>query len=242
MTTRCRNLLIFLLALASPSTYAHKDCHEYFKELEVGLRVDYRDAKLFVGKVSSFRPTQSSVGMYEVESKVHDLKKLMKHPKRLNKYLEQNPIPVVIGPQDELYIIDHHHLARALDELGIPKCYYAVVADRSQLNPTDFWYFMQEKKWVYLTDQNGKTIPLAHLPTEVSALQNDPYRSLAWLVREAGGYEKVAKPFAEFEWADFFRERIRISEDPKTIKNALDEALALAHSDAASELPGYLKK
>ena len=43
---------------------------------------------------------------------------------------------------------------------------------------------------------------------KLTKLQNDPYRSLAGLVRMAGGYAKVEAPFSEFLWADFFRPRV----------------------------------
>jgi hypothetical protein len=41
----------------------------------------------------------------------------------LNAFLQKHPVPVVIGPGGQHYLIDHHHLTRAMTELGIHSCY-----------------------------------------------------------------------------------------------------------------------
>jgi hypothetical protein len=38
-----------------------------------------------------------------------------------------------------------------------------------------------------------------------AGMRDDPYRSLAALVRKSGGYEKSTRPFSEFVWANHFR-------------------------------------
>jgi hypothetical protein len=39
------------------------------------------------------------------------------------RFLYSHPVPVVVGPGGRHYLIDHHHLARAMHEKGITTCY-----------------------------------------------------------------------------------------------------------------------
>ena len=69
--------------------------------------------------------------------------------------------------------------------------------------------------------------------------KDDPYRSLAGKVRINGGFSKVSTPFAEFKWADFFRDRIAITEIDGSFENAVGDGLKLAKTCDARSLPGY---
>jgi hypothetical protein len=80
------------------------------------------------------------------------------------------------------------------------------------------------------------------LPINIRGLADDPYRGLAWAVREAGGFEKTGEPFCEFRWADFLRKRIRMARTEGAFEEALKEALALAATPEAKHLPGYRAK
>jgi hypothetical protein len=40
-----------------------------------------------------------------------------------HRFLQSHPVPVVLGPGGRHYLIDHHHLARAMHEKGIKACY-----------------------------------------------------------------------------------------------------------------------
>ncbi len=105
---------------------------------------------------------------------------------------------MVRGPRGELYMIDHHHLTRALFEIGVKSAYVAVLSDWSRESKRKFWQKMIEKKFTYLIDSNGKAIDPADLPQHIEALQDDPHRSLAYFVREQNGFTKSKKPFSEF--------------------------------------------
>jgi hypothetical protein len=70
-------------------------------------------------------------------------------------------------------------------------------------------------------------------------LRDDVYRSLAGFVRSAGGYTKTPTAFAEFAWADFFRHRITIGPTHEDFKQAVAQALTMAKSTVARNLPGY---
>jgi hypothetical protein len=39
------------------------------------------------------------------------------------RFLYNHPVPVVVGPGGRHYLIDHHHLARAMHNQGITTCY-----------------------------------------------------------------------------------------------------------------------
>jgi hypothetical protein len=77
------------------------------------------------------------------------------------------------------------------------------------------------------------------VPKRITALADDPYRSLAGELRRSGGYAKDTTPFSEFLWADFLRHRIkrRILDD--NFSDALVRALKLAKSGEAGYLPGW---
>jgi hypothetical protein len=71
-----------------------------------------RDPVLKPVSIVSLRPTQITVGLREVDDK---RKRLRKRPaKKIGKFLGHHMIPVILGPKDCSYIIDHHHLALAL--------------------------------------------------------------------------------------------------------------------------------
>ncbi len=176
--------------------------------------------------------------MIEVRDKRKRLEQLGHHERR--DYLEVHPIPAVFGPGGALHITDHHHLARALWEADIDVGLFLVEADFTDLHPQAFWVEMDTRQWVHPIDAAGKRHGVDALPKHVKGLVDDPYRSLAGYVRDAGGYVKTPTAFAEFLWADFFRHRVRIAPGREGFEAAVSEALALAHTPAARQLPGFL--
>lgn len=191
-------------------------------------------------EVSDLRPTQMNVGMIEVQRKAQKLSSMGK--KERDAFLKANPVPVVVGPspRKSLYLIDHHHLSRAVLEAGGGHVYVKVVADLSDLSREEFWVEMNKRGYVYLKNDLGQDILPSDLPKRVADLGDDPYRSLAGVVRRSGGYVKDMTPFAEFKWAAFFRERIKIGDKPKnTFDKAVTKAMQLVTSPEAEGLPGY---
>jgi hypothetical protein len=78
--------------------------------------------------ILSLRPTQMTVGMREVKEKRkrwREQKSKRKQAESLGKHM----IPVVLGPDHNHYVIDHHHLARALYDEGVKDILVTVVAD-----------------------------------------------------------------------------------------------------------------
>ena len=88
-------------------------------------------------------------------------------------------------------------------------------------------------------DHNGVRRGFDDIPSSVSDLRDDPFRSLAGELRRAGGFSKETTPFSEFLWADFLRRRIERKAVVKDFAKAMEKALALAKSQEAHYLPGW---
>lgn len=195
--------------------------------------------------VLSLRPTQFSVGLYEVAHKADTLLAMGKRKRR--KFIDENPIPVVISPKGHCYLIDHHHFLFACQLAEVPEVKIDVIKDYSaktkhrKMSYLMFWRVMHAKKWTYLYDQFGDGPRQAlYLPLDVRGMADDPYRSLAWLVRQQGGYENSTKTFFEFEWANFFRSQKLLDQHGReALNSATKKAVKLARSPAACKLPGF---
>ncbi len=190
----------------------------------------------------SLKPTQFSVGMMEVEYKTLEMQKLSK--KKRAKLVRENPIPVVISPWKELCITDHHHFLFSCWHANIHEVRVKVVKDysHSRLSYHRFWQKMARENLAYLYDQfgNGPQKSL-YLPLDIRGLADDPYRSLAWMVRKEGAFENTTQSFAEFQWADFFRQRNLLdSQGRKGFHQAVQKGIRLAQSKQARRLPGFI--
>ena len=187
--------------------------------------------------IMTLRPTQMTVGMGEVE------KKRIAWRKRAEKdgasFLAHHMIPAVIGPKDTVWVVDHHHLALALHLEGVKHVLVSTVADLSKLDKTTFMTFMDNRNWLHPYDAKGERCDPEDLPKKITKLVDDPYRTLAGEVREAGGYAKDTTPFAEFLWADFLRRRVEIKPGRGINEDIITKALVLAHSSKADYLPGW---
>jgi hypothetical protein len=196
-----------------------------------------REPTLTPVAIADLRPTQITAGFREVAQK----RRLWRErpDSKEDAFLGSHMIPVVLGPKSRLYVIDHHHLARALQEEGQEKILTNTVADLSTLTKASFWVVMDCKGWCHPYDAKGKRRDFADIPTAVADLVDDPFRSLAGELRRAGGYAKDTTPFSEFIWADFLRNRIKRRTVDADFEQALKQALALAKSKDAGYLPGW---
>jgi hypothetical protein len=204
-------------------------------------------------KLSELHPTQASVGMAEVRIKAKKLKDEIQGrsgPDFLNYLRKHNKVePIVIGPGGIFYITDHHHLARALYDLGETTTYCSVVDKLPDAKLDVFWKYMEDNNKVHLEDHNGNVITPRDLPTSIKDLRNDPFRSLAGEVRKFCGLDKDDKgssreDYLEFRWADYLRERwaqtgIAPEEIDRKFDSASKAALRLAAQKEAASLPGY---
>lgn len=188
-------------------------------------------------EIMSLRPTQMTVGMAEVERKRHSWTKRADTDGA--SFLGNHMIPCVIGPKETMWVVDHHHLALSLHLEGVKHVLVSTVADLSKLDKTTFMTFMDNRNWLHPYDADGKRCDPDDLPKKVTKLVDDPYRSLAGEVREAGGYAKDTTPFAEFLWADFYRRRLSLKAGKAIPEEVITKALVLAHSAKADYLPGW---
>jgi hypothetical protein len=188
-------------------------------------------------KVQDLRPTQMTVGMREV---VEKRKRWREHKeKKKAEFLGNHLVPVILGPKDRHYVIDHHHLARALHDEGQDEVAIAVVADLHTLDRDAFWGVLDNRGWCHPYDADGVRRTFADIPNSIGDLRDDPFRSLAGELRRLGGYSKETVPFSEFLWADFLRRRIKRRAVEKEFEQSLEKALHLAKSQEANYLPGW---
>jgi hypothetical protein len=196
-----------------------------------------RDPILKPVSIADLRPTQMSVGMREVKEKRKRLRE--RGINKIGDFLGDHMVPVVLGPDERHFVIDHHHLALALHRERIKKVLVTVVADLSEVAPEDFWHVLDQFNWVYAYDERGRRCDFSEIPNSIDKLKDDPFRSLAGELRRRGGFAKDTAPFSEFLWADFFRRRVKRKAIVKGFDAALKKAMALAKGSDARYLPGW---
>src|SRR5215472_6669850 len=181
--------------------------------------------------ILDLRPTQMTVGMREVKEKRKRFRE--KKGKKQSEMIGKHMIPVVLGPDKRYYVVDHHHLARALHDEGIKDILVTVIGDLTMVDRDAFWGVMDNKRWVYPYDAKGERRHFEDLPKSVKDLKDDPFRSLAGELRRAGGFAKDTTPFSEFLWADFLRRRMGRKGVDRDFDKAIEKALDLAKSSDA---------
>jgi hypothetical protein len=212
--------------------------------------------------VRKLQPLQGALGMVEVRAKANDIKQDCAHEW---KHLGRKPIEVIEGPDSgrgpgyNLYIVDHHHGAAAWLLAGHPEA-QCIIVDRKTSGSEQEFLANLEKDCeagpnseptpkrnckVHLEDKDGKKIAIGGLPDGLAQMGDDPYRSLAWYIRNAGGFcrsDMSSKDFAEFVWADWLRPRLNLPADwtPDNGKAAADKAMDLVTSDAAKNVSGWV--
>jgi len=187
--------------------------------------------------ILSLHPTQLTVGMREVKEK---RKRWREHKKKKqSELLGKHMIPVVLGPNERHYVIDHHHLARALHDEGVKDVLVNVIADLSMVDRDAFWGVLDNKRWAYPYDAKGERRHFSEVPKTVAELKDDPFRSLAGELRRLGGFAKDTTPFSEFLWADFLRRHLARKNVEDDFDKVLEKALVLARSKQAVYLPGW---
>jgi hypothetical protein len=196
-----------------------------------------RDPVLKPVTILSLRPTQMTVGLREVTEK-RQRWRAHKDKKRAE-LLGTHMIPVVVGPDNRNYVIDHHHLARALHDEGEEEVLVSVVADLTMVDKKAFWIVLDNHRWVYPYDAKGQRRDYSDLPKNVTGMKDDPFRSLAGELRRVGGFAKDTTPFSEFLWADFLRRRLSRKIVEADFAEAVEQALSLAKSKGAIYLPGW---
>jgi len=196
-----------------------------------------REPRIHPVSIMSLRPTQITVGMREVEAK---RKHWREHPdSKKGDFLGNHLIPVILGPKERFYVIDHHHLALALHREKVKEIATTVVADLRNLPRDAFWIYLDNRGWMHPFDERGRRRTYRELPRRIADLVDDPFRSLAGELRLYGGFAKDTTPFSEFLWADYLRRRVKRKLVSENFTEALATALKLAKSAEANYLPGW---
>ena len=189
-------------------------------------------------RIDRLRPTQMTHGERQIRQKIAAYRALSGHD--LDMAIAEKPIAIVLGPRDEPFVIDHHHVACALSRIGVKEAPFVLVRDLSALSHADFWLTLENRAWTYPFDADGRRMPFRDMPAHICDAVDDDFRSLAAFVRDAGGYDKTDVPLADFRWAELFRAHFPRPRDDAQFDALLTRAFDLARSDAAAGLPGFI--
>jgi hypothetical protein len=187
--------------------------------------------------IADLRPTQTTLGLAEVAERARKIADF--DADRRRRYLAGKAVPYVLGPGRQVFMVDHHHLVRALWSLRLEG---VVLGDRlddwSDLDPPTFWRKMKAAGRCWPIDADGNLRPFAAIPTHIEGLTDDPWRSLARRVR-GSAYADDDTPFQEFIWGAYFRSFMTRRLLDTDIDLAAETAVRLARLGEAADLPGY---
>jgi len=199
--------------------------------------MDADSSRLVTETIKQLHPTQITVGVIAVKAKIARWRQMPAGKRKA--CLASHWFPAVKGPDGAYYITDRHHTGLALQRSDVKKVQLVVLKDLSGLEPDAFWMAMDHHDWVHPYDAKGRREAFSRIPERLEDLVDDPYRSLADHVQKLGGYAQTGMPYAEFLWADFFRNRLHIQTTRAGWENATAAAVALAREERARCLPGW---
>jgi hypothetical protein len=187
------------------------------------------------------RPTQLAYGEIEVARRAAKIAAM--DAGELDKYLKKHVVPVVIGPGGRFFATDGHHTALALARANGNRAQViaTVLDDWRTLEPSVFWKRMLLAGRFFPFDEAGAgPLPAARVPDSLFALKDDPWRSLANGLANAGGYaDDAGVPYADFLWADYLRSRVSGEQIARDFDGAVAKALSLACAPEAKAMPGF---
>ncbi|WP_174874749.1 ParB-like protein [Vogesella oryzae] len=187
--------------------------------------------------LAALHPTQGGIGKLQVEDEAEALRALSAD--KLAARIRKKVIPVVIGPQGKLYLVDRHHFASALLRIGVSSASVQVIGRLPQADT--FWQQMSARHWAWLHDEHGQPLAAEALPASLAELPDYPYRTLAGRLQDDDYFSKRDEVyFVEFAWASWLGQQLHwAAVDRGNLKQQLKLARKLACSPAASQLPGY---
>ncbi|MCF5764254.1 chromosome partitioning protein ParB [Aeromonas veronii] len=187
--------------------------------------------------IDALHPTQGGVGQIQVDETQATLAGMS--AKQLDKLMKKKEIPVVIAPDGSYWLVDRHHLTKALWQQGVKDARVKVIG-RLQ-DKANFWSQMQNNHWAWLKDEKGQPLTPEQLPTSIDKLPDYPYRTLAGLLQNAGYFRKDKQVyFVEFAWASWLGKQMQwMPVDSTNLAARLQQAKRLACGSDASDLPGY---
>lgn len=187
--------------------------------------------------ITELHPTQGGVGQLQVDATARELAD--KSADQLDKLMKKKEIPVVIAPDGGYWLVDRHHLTKALWQQGVKQARVKVIA-RLQ-DKTNFWSQMQNNHWAWLKDEQGQPLTPEQLPKHIGELPDYPYRTLAGQLQDAGYFSKKDQVyFVEFAWTSWLGQQMDWQVvNAANLGDRLSQAKRLACSSKASTLPGY---
>jgi len=189
-------------------------------------------------RIDVLHPTQLTLGMREVKRRAKAMQALSRP--ELAALIARKAIPHVIGPRGRPYIVDHHHLCRALLRIDHDKVVLGEqVADWSDLDLPSFWHRMESANLCWPIDTEGNRRPCVKIPSHVKELTDNPWRTLARGVR-GRGYSNEDTPFQEFMWGNYYRSFMTTRLLEVDLDLAEELAIKVSRLDEAQDLPGYL--
>jgi hypothetical protein len=184
-------------------------------------------------------PTQLCLGLAEVKARASDFR--LESPQSRRRYLRSRPVPIALSSAGEAWMIDRHHRLRALLEVD-PKTtvFCTVVLELEGASHAHCLEELNRRGWLYLLDGDGNgPHPPERLPRSLIELQDDPYRSLVWKLKQEGLIRpRPAVPFLEFHWGAWLRTQTLPPFSSSELEPALDQARRLVRKRRGGGIPG----
>jgi len=210
--------LVFLCSATASKSYKCNPERPLDIPKDTKCEISFHDVRL--------RPTQSRVGFQWAKYKLDLLKGVERRDSckfpTIKDYLKENVIPVVIGPGGEFFLTDDHHLLKALDLFAneTRNATQNAKANKAKsvrndinihlhvlynwgkegLTEKQFWQKMAEHHYVYLRDIHGEPLAPSQLPLSLSAMGDDPWRTVVGFARKLAYFETDSTHYYQFLW------------------------------------------
>ncbi len=181
--------------------------------------------------IRRLQPTQLCLGLAEVRSRARDFS--METAAERRRYLRTRPVPVAVSSAGEHWMIDRHHRLRALLDVDADAtAFCAVVLVLSGASRTHCLEELNRRGWLYLRDAGGRgPHPPERLPMDLAGLEDDPFRSLVWKLKQEGLIRAQPQvPFLEFHWGSWLRRQDLPAFNSMDLGPALPEARRLVRA------------
>ena len=178
--------------------------------------------------VKELRPMQMTVGMREVELKRQMIR--AQSEKETGTFLGRHMVPVVLGPKKRNYVVDHHHMARALLEEGVK-----VTSDLSKLDKDAFLTVLDNRGRMH----QRQAARLRRAAQEHGRPRRRPLPQRCWRIAQARRLRQGHDAFQRIPVGGFPAPAHRPGCVAKSFDKAIKRALALAKSEDADYLPGW---
>ena len=167
-----------------------------------------QENELIEVSAAQLQPTQWCVGLAEIWSRESDFAQDTRQQRLA--YLRGKPVPLIRSADGAMWMLDRHHRLRGLIGIDPGATTWAyVVQELATTDKSAVLSFLQSQGWLYLYDGRGiGPRPAELLPTSLMGLEDDPYRSLVWKLKQEGWIKpQPLIPYHEFRWAAWLRSR-----------------------------------